>query len=83
MEELYHWFITLSLPTYPKAMYFYFLRSCNKLVFLSSTVFIYILYKVLNKELITSFLWQMNKKDRHYVLFSKNATVQLRYLTAV
>lgn len=83
MEELYHWFITLSLPTYPKAMYFYFLRSCNKLVFLSSTEFTYILNKVLKKESITSFLWQKNKKNRHHVLFSKNATVQLRYLTAM
>lgn len=83
VEKLYHWFINLSLPTYPKAKYFYFLRSCNKLVCVSSTVFTYILNKVLNKESITSSLWQKNKKDRHYVLFSKNATVQLRYLTAV
>lgn len=71
VEELYQWFINLSLPTYPKAMYFYFSRNCNKLVFLSSTVFTYILNKVLNKESITSFVWQKNKKDRHYILFSK------------
>lgn len=83
MEELYHWFINLSLPTYSKAKYFYFLRSCNKLVYISSTAFTYILNKVLNKESITSSLWQKNKKDRHYVLLSKNVTVQLRYLTDV
>ena len=83
-EELYHCFITLSLPIYPKAMYFHFLRSCkeHKLTFLSSVVFTYIPNKeVLNKESINSFLWQKNWKDGHYVLFSKNATVQLRYLT--
>lgn len=80
-EELYHCFITLSLPVYPKAMYFHFLRSCNKykLTFLYS-VHLLPNKEVLNKESINSFLWQKNSKDGHYVLFSKNATVQLRCL---
>lgn len=82
VEELYHCFITLSLPVYPKATYFHLLSSCNKhkLTFLFSTVFTYVSNKVLNKESINSLLWQKNRKDGHYVLSSKNATVQLRYL---
>lgn len=83
VEELYHCFIILSLPVYPKAIYFHLLSSCNKhkLTFLFSTVFTYVSNKVLNKESINSLLWQKNRKDGHYVLSSKNATVQLRYLT--
>lgn len=74
------------LTVYPTSMYFHFLRSCkkHKLTFLSTTVFTYIPNKVVlnkKKKSINSFLWQKNRKDGRYVLFSKNTTVQLRYLT--